>query len=156
MHSEDAPGRREDPSRRTFLDRLLAVGFLSTAVSVLYPVWRYLIPPVTAGPAVDSVVAGRLADFTPNTGTIVKFGGQPALLVRTGEGDFKAFTAVCTHLQCTVQYKPDTAQIFCPCHEGLYDLTGNVVSGPPPRALDAFTVNLRGETGQEDVVISRA
>jgi len=55
-----------------------------------------------------------------------------------------------------VQYRAETSQIWCACHNGLYDLSGSVVSGPPPRPLEAFKVNLRGEPGQEDVVISRA
>lgn len=141
--------------RRSFLDSLLGLGFVSTAVAVVYPVWRYLIPPVSAEPATDSVVAGRLAEFKPNTGAVVKFGTKPAILVRTSDGEFRAFTAVCTHLECTVQYKPETSQIWCACHNGLYDLSGQVISGPPPRPLEAFKVNLRGEPGQEDVVISR-
>jgi cytochrome b6-f complex iron-sulfur subunit len=62
---------------------------------------------------------------------------------------------VCTHLECTVQYKIDTAQLWCACHNGLYDLSGRVVSGPPPRALDVFTVNVRGEGLDADVVVSR-
>lgn len=141
--------------RRSFLDSLLGLGLVSTGLSVLYPVWRFVMPPATAEPATDSVVAGKVSAFTPNTGIIVKFGTKPALLVRTSEGQFKAFTAVCTHLDCTVQYKGDTSQVWCACHNGLYDLSGQVISGPPPRPLEVFAVNLRGEPGQEDVVISR-
>jgi Rieske Fe-S protein len=141
--------------RRTFLDTLLGVGFVSTALSVLYPVWRFVIPPANAEPATDSIVAGKVSEFRPNSGAVMKFGTKPAILVRTPDGTFKAFTAVCTHLDCTVQYRSETSQIWCACHNGLYDLAGNVVSGPPPRPLDAFTVNLRGDAGNEDVVISR-
>jgi Rieske Fe-S protein len=144
-----------DVKRRTFLDSLLGIGFVSTALSVLYPVFRFVIPPASAEPATNSIVAGKISEFKNNSGALVKFGTKPAILVRTNDGNFKAFTAVCTHLECTVQYKPETSQIWCACHNGLYDLAGNVVSGPPPRPLEAFTVNLRGEPGQEDVVISR-
>jgi Rieske Fe-S protein len=76
--------------------------------------------------------------------------------VRTPDGELRAFNAVCTHLNCTVQYRADTSQIWCACHNGIYDLGGNVVSGPPPRPLEPYVVNLRGEPGQEDVVVSRA
>ena len=155
MSSPDSPGEKRGLERRTFLDTLLGLGFVSTAISFLYPVWRYVIPPAVAEPATDSVVAGKASEFKNNTGAVLKFGTKPAILVRTSDGEFKAFTAVCTHLECTVQYKADTSQIWCACHNGLYDLSGNVVSGPPPRPLESFTVNLRGEPGQEDVVISR-
>ena len=141
--------------RRSFLDSLLGIGFVSTAIAVLYPVWCYVIPPASAEPATDSVIAGKATAFRPNAGAVLKFGTKPAILVRTSDGQFKAFSAVCTHLDCTVQYKADTSQLWCPGHNGLYDLSGNVVSGPPPRPLEGFQVNLRGDPGQEDVVISR-
>ena len=142
--------------RRTFLDVVLGVGFFSTAASFVYPLWRYLIPPAAAEPATNSVVAGKVTSFPPNSGTVVKFGSRPAIVVRTPEGDFRALSAVCTHLECTVQYKAETSLIWCACHNGMYDLSGNVISGPPPRPLERFSVNLRGEPGQEDVVVSRA
>jgi len=68
----------------------------------------------------------------------------------------RAFSAVCTHLECTVQYKADTSQLWCACHNGTYDLGGNVVSGPPPRGLEKFVVNMRGPAGDEEIVVSRA
>ena len=151
MRDKPDADRRTALPRRSFLDSLLSLGFFSTAIAIVYPIWRYLIPPESAEPVTDSVVAGKVAAFTPNSGVLVKFGTKPAILVRTGDGQFRAFTAVCTHLECTVQYKPDSSQIWCACHNGLYDLSGNVISGPPPRPLERFVVNQRGE----DVVVSR-
>jgi Rieske Fe-S protein len=144
-----------DFDRRTFLDALLAVGFVSTAVAVAYPVARFLVPPSGGEPATMSAVAGRVAVVRPNSAMIFKFGSKPAIVVRTSDGDFRAFSAVCTHLDCTVQFKADTTQLWCACHNGMYDLGGNVVSGPPPRSLETFTVHLRGEPGDEEIVVSR-
>jgi Rieske Fe-S protein len=141
--------------RRTFLDGILGFGFLSSAAAMCYPVWRYLIPPASGEPATASVVAARLADVPPNSGLLFKFGSRPGLLVRGPDGELRAFNGVCTHLDCTVQYKADTSQVWCACHNGLYDLAGNVVSGPPPRPLERFAVNVRGEPGQEEIVVSR-
>lgn len=137
--------------RRGFLDNLLGAGFVSTVVAMAYPVWRYLIPPASGEPVIQSVVAAQGAELKPNSGTLFKFGSRPGLLVRTPDGELQAFNAICTHLDCTVQYKADTSQIWCACHNGLYDLSGNVVSGPPPRPLERFVVNLRGD----DIVVSR-
>jgi Rieske Fe-S protein len=145
-----------DFDRRSFLDALLAVGFVSTAVAIVYPVSRFLIPPASGEPATASASAGKAAALKPNSAHIFKFGSKPGIVVRTAEGDVKAFSAVCTHLDCTVQYKSDTSQLWCACHNGTYDLGGNVVSGPPPRALEAFVVNLRGEPGDEEIVVTRA
>jgi cytochrome b6-f complex iron-sulfur subunit len=143
------PGRFD---RRGFLDSLLGAGFVSTLVAMAYPVWRFLIPPASGEPVTQSVVAAQASQVKPNSGMLFKFGSRPGLLVRTQEGELQAFNAVCTHLDCTVQYKADTSQIWCACHNGLYDLSGNVVSGPPPRPLERLVVNQRGE----DVVVSRA
>jgi Rieske Fe-S protein len=151
------PTRSADPqfNRRTFLDSLLAIGFVSTAAAIAYPVAEYLVPPATGEPETASVVAGKAAELKPNSGKIFKFGNRPGILVRTAEGEVRAFTAVCTHLDCTVQFKADTSQLWCACHNGTYDLGGNVVSGPPPRGLEKYVVNLRGEAGDEEIVVSR-
>ena len=74
---------------------------------------------------------------------VFQFGNQPGLLIRTPEGDLRAFTAVCTHLGCTVRYEPDSKVIWCPCHNGMFDLHGRNIAGPPPRPLSEYQVNLR-------------
>jgi Rieske Fe-S protein len=138
--------------RRRLLDGLLGVGFVSTIVAMAYPIWRYLIPPASGEPVTQSVVAAQASQLKANTGMLFKFGSRPGLLIRKQDGELQAFNAICTHLDCTVQYKADTSQIWCACHNGFYDLSGNVVSGPPPRPLERFVVNQRGE----DIVVSRA
>jgi len=145
-----------DFDRRTFLDALLTVGFVSTAAAIAYPVGRFLVPPLSGEAAVESAVAGRAGGLRPNSAAIFKFGSKPGIVVRTAEGEVKAFSAVCTHLDCTVQFKSDTSQLWCACHNGTYDLGGNVVSGPPPRGLEKFVVNLRGEGDDAEIVVSRA
>jgi Rieske Fe-S protein len=144
-----------DFDRRTFLDAVLMVGFVSTAAAMAYPVARYLVPPPSGEPETASVVAAKASALPPNSGLVFKFGSRPGIVVRTPDGELRAFSAVCTHLDCTVQYKADTSQMWCACHNGLYDLAGNVVSGPPPRPLERFAVNLRGEGDDADIVVSR-
>src|ERR1700688_2904818 len=126
--------------RRGFLDVLLTVGSVSTAIAIVYPVSRFLIPPPSGEPATASAGAGKAATLKLNSARIFKFGSRPGIVVRTADGDVRAFSAVCTHLDCTVQYKADTAQLWCACHNGTYDLSGHVVSGPPPRALEKLVV----------------
>lgn len=152
---ERASGLDTPVERRTFLDAVLGFGIVSSAAAILYPVWRFLIPPASGEPATASAVAARLAEVQPNTGILFRFGSTPGLLVRDPNGELRAFSAVCTHLDCTVQYAADTSQIWCACHNGFYDLAGNVVSGPPPRPLEQFAVDVRGEPGEEEVVVSR-
>ena len=143
---------RSDPvlSRRSVLDLLLSGSLLSLAAAVLYPVVRYLTPPPAREGLVSSVVAGKVNELKPNSGKIFRFGSRPGILVRTASGEWRAFSAVCTHLQCTVQYRADLELIWCACHNGRFDLSGKNIAGPPPRPLDQFEVAVRGE----DVVVS--
>jgi len=131
--------------RRRFVEVLLGGGFLATAVAFIYPVWRYLVPPKTADLGGDSVVAGRVGELKPNSGKIFRFGSRPGLLIRTASGEYRAMSATCTHLSCTVQYRDDLREVWCACHNGKYNLDGRNISGPPPRPLEAFDVQVRGE-----------
>jgi Rieske Fe-S protein len=67
-----------------------------------------------------------------------------AILVRTSDGAYHAYGQKCTHLSCPVYYARDHQRLECPCHEGAFDAaTGNVLYGPPPRALDLIQLEIR-------------
>lgn len=67
-----------------------------------------------------------------------------AILIRTTDGAYHAYGQKCTHLSCPVYYSRDQQRLECPCHEGAFDAaTGNVLYGPPPRALDAIELETR-------------
>ena len=140
-------GNRPSPPmpRRRFVEVLLGGGFLATAIAVIYPVLRYLVPPKASDLGNDSVVAARVGELKLNSGKIFRFGSRPGLLIRTASGDYRAMSATCTHLSCTVQYRDDLHQVWCACHNGMYDLSGRNISGPPPRPLESFEVQVRGE-----------
>ena len=55
-------------------------------------------------------------------------------LVRSGDA-VRALDSTCTHLGCRTRFNPESKLIECPCHGGVYDAAGNVVSGPPPSPL---------------------
>jgi len=139
------------PVRRNVIRWLLGGGVTASVASFLYPVLRFVMPPAVPEAAVNEVNAGNAQDLKPNSARMVKWGSRPVLLIRLSEAEWKAFSAICTHLDCTVQYQADRHQIWCACHNGLYDLNGRVVSGPPPRPLEEFTVHVR----DEEVVITR-
>lgn len=131
--------------RRRFVEVLLGGGFLATAAAFIYPVLRYLAPPKTSDLGSDSVVAGKVGDLKPNSGKVFRFGNRPGLLIRTADGGYRAMSATCTHLSCTVQYRDDLREVWCACHNGKYNLDGRNISGPPPRPLEAFDVQVRGD-----------
>ena len=147
---ESAKGEAQNPRRR-WVSLLLGSGVVASIASFIYPAIRYIIPPQVAESTSRSVVAAKAGELKNNSGKVFKFGSKPALLIRSPEGEYRAFSAVCTHLNCTVQYREDLHQIWCACHNGLYDASGRNVSGPPPRPLESFEVHVQGE----DVVVTR-
>jgi Rieske Fe-S protein len=142
-----------DENRRGFINWFLGTSAVAFALSVFYPVVSYLVPP-TVGESTAGTVTLPIKpdDVKPNTGQIFKFGSRPGILIRTASGELRAFSAVCTHLNGTVQYRPDLSEIWCACHTGHYDLNGKNVAGPPPRPLDGFVVNVRGT----QIVVSKS
>jgi cytochrome b6-f complex iron-sulfur subunit len=142
----------KSPSRRKFLDYLLGFSAVSTLAAILYPIFKFMVPPTIVEATQNSVVVGKNAEIPTNSGKIFKFGSKPGIIIRTETGDLKAFSASCTHLACIVQYDPASKQIVCACHNGKYDLTGKNVAGPPPRPLEEFTVNVIGD----DITVTRA
>ncbi len=149
MNIQESP--RVQPQRRRLVEILLGGGLLASVVSFLYPVLRYLVPPAVPDLGGDEVVAGKVGELKPNGSKIFRFGNRPGLLLLTAEGEYRALSATCTHLSCTVQYRNDLHQVWCACHNGLYDLNGRNVAGPPPRPLEVFQVHVRGD----EVVVTR-
>lgn len=141
-----------DPTRRKFINILMGGGLIGWLSSVIYPVVKFLKPPKVAESTVSSVKIGRLEDIAPDTGQIFKFGRKPGILVRNSEGDLDAFHAICTHLDCIVQYRSDMGRIWCACHNGVYDTKGRNISGPPPSPLTPYEVHVRNG----EVFISRS
>ena len=129
-------------TRRKFLNTLLGITGITGLAAIFYPVFSFLVPPKVIEPKVNSVKAGLSSDFPNNSSRIIKFGRIPVILIKSESGDYHAFDATCTHLDCTVQYKADTFQIWCACHNGIYDLKGRNVSGPPPRPLTQYLVKI--------------
>lgn len=138
-------------SRRGVVTWLLGTSLGATMVAALYPVFRFVIPPEVGEAPVNRVLAGKLSELPVNSGKIFRFGSRPGILVRTPDGTLRAFSAVCTHLNCTVQYRPDFQNIWCACHNGVYDLQGKNISGPPPQPLEAYKVDTSGD----DVYVTR-
>ena len=138
-------------NRRGFVNLFLGGSAVGAAGSLLYPVVRYLIPPRRPETAARTVLAAKAGELAPNSAKIFKFGSTPAVLVNGADGQLHAFNAVCTHLNCTVSYESDTGTLYCPCHNGRFDLAGNVISGPPPRPLEAYEVAV----SNGDIYVSR-
>ncbi|HET9250731.1 MAG TPA: Rieske (2Fe-2S) protein [Candidatus Eisenbacteria bacterium] len=139
-------------SRRGFLERFVQLTFGALGAVVVYPVLRFLSPPHVAEDRSARVLAAKVADLSRDGWKIFPFGSEPGILVEVAPGEYRAFSATCTHLECTVQMEKASHRIWCACHNGYYDLEGRNVAGPPPRPLTRFTVHVEGE----DIYVSRA
>lgn len=137
--------------RRNFLDVFFGGSLLAAIAAFVYPVVRYVLPSKRTGVVQNSVAAAKAGELPPNAAKIFKFGSAPAILVNTADGTLVALSGVCTHLTCTVRFDGETGTLFCPCHNGRFDLSGNVLSGPPPRPLETYAVDVSGP----DIIVSR-
>jgi cytochrome b6-f complex iron-sulfur subunit len=127
----------DENGRRKFIQRVLGGSLTLVSGSVLYPVFRFMTPPESSEAETSSVLVGNVNDLTPGSSKAFRFGTKPGLLHRS---EFFAYIAICSHLGCVVQHSKEKNGIWCACHDGLFDLYGNVVSGPPPKALTPLSV----------------
>lgn len=119
--------------RRKFIGICLGGIAVSGAVAVGYPVFRYLAPLHKENSAGKVVIPEQ--EIPEGGARFFEYAGSAAVLVRKRGGDLIAFSAVCTHLGCIVQWVREKQEFLCPCHAGHYSAEGAVISGPPPKPL---------------------
>lgn len=133
-------------SRKGFIGKGLTLGVGVAGVSALGGCGgggaagsRSEVPPGEAIAAEADVEPGSAVPYTAADT------GRPEVLVRLSDGEFAAYSAVCTHQGCTVAYSQDSGNLACPCHGGVYDPANGaeVVSGPPPRPLPEVSIEKR-------------
>ncbi|BDG02352.1 QcrA and Rieske domain-containing protein [Anaeromyxobacter oryzae] len=134
--SANAPA---SPGRRTFLARVWKALGIVAAAELVAVVAAYLAPRKEGGARGAAVItAGPVAEFTP--ASVRPFPAGKFYLVRLADGGFLALSSRCTHLGCTVPWSEKDRVFPCPCHASVFDLRGEVLSPPAPRALDLFPV----------------
>ena len=139
-----APGGPGDTtSRRHFLT------WLSRAFLGLWALGGVGVVTTYMGSSESSEGGGRVVRVGPldalRIGEIrlIRHGVTPFFVIRTNESSVLALSAVCTHVRCILNVDREHRTIVCPCHEGRFDLKGNVLSGPPPRSLPSYEVSMR-------------
>ena len=125
-------------SRRDFFSEisLAALGIAGLGAGAV--AYQYLSPNVLFEPS-PSFRAGNPDLFPVNSVTYLQ--EQQVYIVRTADG-FCAVSAVCTHLGCITQWKPEADQIQCPCHGSKFKSDGTKVAGPAPQPLPHFAISL--------------
>ncbi len=144
-------------SRRDFVTRIsAAVGAFITVVIGL-PALDYLIAPALKSTTTDTwIPLGKLDSFEVGKPTLSTFtrtianGWEQTVIsygvfvYRKSQTEVVAFSNVCTHLGCRVNWQADKQEYICPCHDGHFSIDGKVVSGPPPRPLDTYVTKVSG------------
>lgn len=125
--------------RRDFLNIAVGGSAAAFAAAGAYPVVRYLEPPPDRVKGATRV--GKLEDFPVGSVRAVLVADRPVLVIRTAD-EVRAFSAICSHLQCVVAYSAERKRIECPCHGGVYSIDGRNLEGPPPRPLDELVVTI--------------
>jgi cytochrome b6-f complex iron-sulfur subunit len=142
MTSTSSPAIPEGISRRRFVQGLLGFSVVATIAGAIVPVIGYLWPPAQrASTGGGRVSAGTVKDLPVGQAKVMPVNDKPVIVVNTSTGGIKAFSAICTHLGCVVEWNQSKQIIQCPCHDGRFNpSTGAVISGPPPTALPSVQV----------------
>jgi len=146
-------------SRREFVT--IAIGTLGTVmvVTIGLPAVGYLLGPGLKADTTDAwIPVGKVEDFPPDQPTLVSFtrtkingwektvNSYGVFVVKPSNADIYAMSNVCTHLSCRVNWKDDAKDFLCPCHDGHFDIEGEVLEGPPPRPMDRYETKIEDGT----------
>lgn len=146
---------KHDLNRRDFIKgTAAAIGGLIGALIGIPSIVYLLSPSLKSEVDTDSIDLGPLEKYplgvpTRFDFTLTKVNGWERTatnyglyVVRKSESEVRVFSDICTHLGCRVSWHPDQEHYISPCHDGHFDMVGNVISGPPPRPLDEFATRI--------------
>ena len=146
--------KHEKLSRRDAMKMTVSLigGLIGTTLGI--PTIVYIIGPALKNDEEDWIQVGSLSTIETGTPTLFKprttrqngwiiDEEEVGVFVLTEDGRiYHALSNICTHLGCRVRWIAESEQFFSPCHNGIFDKHGFVVSGPPPRPLDEFETKI--------------
>ncbi len=136
--------------RRKFLGWLLGIGTVTVGGFLSVPLFRFALHPLTDTTTAtgwsDLGTVDELSAITAPKKMVITVnqvdGWRKVILeksvyvIKDSDGKLKVLSAICPHLGCSVRYTEADHKFECPCHKGMFEATGKLVSGPPPRNLD--------------------
>lgn len=133
-------------SRRSFLDRLITGSMFVSGLAVLGSVLTYIYPPKKEGGAerVQRVRVATLSELPEGKAKLVVYEGKNVVVMHVKLGVF-AVDMKCTHLGCMVEWEEGPQTLKCPCHAAFFDYQGKVISGPAPKPLPSYKVEVVNE-----------
>ena len=127
-------------SRRDFLNVAWVASLVGLFGQTGVALFNFFRPRIESGAFGARVNAGQVDEFQPGTVSHVQKGR--AYISRLEDGGFLALWHRCTHLGCTVPWREEEGIFHCPCHSSIFTPTGEVVSGPAPRPMDIFPIEV--------------
>ena len=148
-----AADREPTVDRRGFVVSVFWAAIALVASAVVTPLVAFFSGPLVLRRSPVRVRIGRLEDLPLDRPQRVEFGlrrrdgwvtesGRRSTWIVRREGGVTAFDPRCTHLGCAYRWRDAAQQFVCPCHNGLYDMAGRVMGGPPPRPLDTYPITV--------------
>jgi cytochrome b6-f complex iron-sulfur subunit len=134
----------ERPSAFTARRQFIQVGLAAVGAAWAGVLVQSRLFPIQSATAEVKPVQFPLSELPVGSAKTINYGGSPAIVLRTPES-LKAFSLVCTHLGCLVEWQEGEKIFYCPCHDGRFDQFGEVVSGPPPLPLETYPVSIVAE-----------
>ncbi len=144
-------------SRREFVGIVTAAAGTVMGAIIGLPAIGYLIAPALTKLSADAwIPAGPLENYPLGVPTLFNFnrtkvnGWEKTVnsfgvyVLRREDGSILALSNTCTHLSCRVNWKQDAGAYICPCHDAYFDIAGQKVKGPQPRALDPYETKVEG------------
>jgi cytochrome b6-f complex iron-sulfur subunit len=128
-------------TRRNFLNEITLGALGIAGLGSVAETYQFFSPNVLFEPP-TTFRAGNPDLYPMHSVTFLQ--DQQVYIVRTPEG-FYAVSAVCTHLGCVTQWKPDADMIACPCHGSKFKADGTKIEGPAPRPLPHFAISLTAD-----------
>jgi Rieske Fe-S protein len=139
-------GGSSEVARRGFLDWMRRAFLALWGAGLVAGLLVYIRAPAGArGRSQRLFKGGELAAIPVGAARTLHHPAGPLLLIRVGERDVVALSALCTHVRCVLGWSASQRSIVCPCHGGRFDLAGNPISGPPNRALSQHRVQIVGD-----------
>jgi cytochrome b6-f complex iron-sulfur subunit len=144
-HTTSVPTSKPAPASPLVTRR----NFIQLALAALGASWLGLLVQSWLFPAKTSTQEAKpveiaLSELPVGSVKTTAYGGTPVVVLRTAEST-RAFSLVCTHLGCIVQWQEGSKEFYCPCHDGRFDQFGEVIAGPPPVPLEQIPVSVQGE-----------
>lgn len=143
-----------NPKRRDFVSKLLGAWSVVVTAPIAKGILDFVTPLKEADTSKESIRVAAIDELALNTAKIFKVNKEPVIVVHTDKGQFKAFSARCTHLGCVVKYNTEegSPHFSCNCHGSQFDINGKNIDGPAPRPLTPYKVMLKDSS----IVIAKA